>query len=173
MLAPVCAHAQAQDQKDQATQLRKDINELEKRLDKVERKSALDRVRFSGDYRFEAHSIQASIPDHYDGMKLQNGLVNTIFYYGATGQLPAGLAEVNQFVASHYGDYLYFTNNLTFAQLKQYMGSFPAPMQAGLMQMLMPAAYTKGYDVNNSLLYTNRLRLNFDADVADNVKFAG
>ena len=173
VLMPLFANAQAQSPEDQAKQLRKDINELEKRLDKVERKSALDRVRFSGDYRFEAHSIQASIPDHYDGMKLQAGLVNTIFYYGATGQLPTGLDQVNQFVASHYGDYLYFTSNLTFAQLKQYMGGFPPQMQAGLMQMLMPAAYTKGYDVNNSILYTSRLRFNFDSDVADNVKFAG
>ena len=53
-----------------------------------------------------------SIPDHYDGMRLQSGLVNTIFYYGATGQLPASLDQVDQFVAGHYGDYLYFTNNL-------------------------------------------------------------
>jgi hypothetical protein len=173
VLVPVFANGQAQSNDDATAKLRQELKDLENRLDKVERKSALDRIRFTGDYRFEAHSIQSSIPDHYDGMILQDGLVSTIFYYGATGQLPSSLDQVNQFVAGHYGDYLYFTNNLTFSQLKQVMAMFPAQMQQGLMQMLLPSAYTKGYDVNNSLLYTNRVRLNMDADVAENVKFDG
>ena len=136
--------AQAQSSDDGAVTLRKDIQDLEKRLDKVERSSAMDRIRFSGDYRFEAHSIRASIPDHYDGMLLQNGLVNTIFYYGATGQLPASPGAVNQFVGQHYADYLYFTNNLTFDQLKGYMAMFPAAMQQQLMGSLLPGALRQG-----------------------------
>ena len=107
-LVPALTLAQADD----AAVSRQDLQDIEKRLEKVERASAQDRIRFTGDYRFEAHSITASIPDHFDGMKVQNGLVNTLFYYGATGSLPQSMAAVNQFVAQHYGDYLYFTNNL-------------------------------------------------------------
>jgi hypothetical protein len=165
--------AQAQSNDDGAAGLRKDIQELQKRLDKVELKSALDRIRFGGDFRFEAHSIRATIPDHYDGMLLQNGLVNTIFYYGATGQLPASPNAVNQFIGQHYADYLYFTNNLTFNQLKGYMAMFPAAQQQQLMGSLLPGAFVKGYDANTSVMYTSRLRLSMSADVADNVDFMG
>jgi Protein of unknown function (DUF3373) len=172
-LVPTFTMAQAQSNDDGAAGLRKDIQDLEKRLDKVERSSAMDRIRFSGDFRFEAHSIRATIPDHYDGMQLQNGLVNTIFYYGATGQLPSSPNAVNQFIGQHYADYLYFTNNLTFNQLKGYMAMFPAAMQQQLMGSLLPGAFVKGYDVNNSMMYTSRLRLSMSADVADNVSFGG
>jgi len=181
-LVPSFAIAQAQGkdesaaaaQKDQGTAaLQKDIQDLEKRLEKVEKKSAQDRISFGGDYRFEAHSIRSSIPDHYDGMMLQNMLVNTIFYYGATGQLPASQNAVNQFIAQHYGDYLFFTSNLTFKQLKGYMAMFPPQMQQQLMSALLPNTFVKGYDVNNSVMYTNRLRLSMNADAADNVSFTG
>jgi hypothetical protein len=173
VLAPVLAMAQTQGKEEGAADLQKDIKDIEKRLEKVEKASAQDRIRFSGDYRFEAHSIASSIPNQYDGMTLQNMLVNTIFYYGATGQLPASQNTVNQFIGQHYADYLYFTNNLTFNQLKAYMGMFPPAMQQQLMGSLLPGAYVKGYDVNNAILYTNRLRLSMSADVADNVTFAG
>jgi len=173
VLAPTLALAQAPTATDEAATLRQDIGDLEARLEKVEKKSAKDRLNLSGDYRFEAHSIRSSIPDYYNGMAVQNGLVNTLFFYGATGQLPQNLQAVQQFVASHYGDYLYLTDNLTFAQLKQAMAMFPPQMQQQLMGMLLPGAYVKGYDANNALLYTNRVRLAMDAEVADNVKFAG
>ncbi len=177
VLIPTIAWAQEPSQdkgkEDEAARLRKDLQDVEQRLEKVERQSALDRVQFTGDYRFEAHSIRATVPDHYDGMVLQNLLVNTIFYYGATGQLPGSVGAINQFVAQHYGDYLYFTNNLTYKQLQGYMAMFPPQTQQQLMGMLMPSAFTKGYDVNNSLLYTNRVRLGMKADVADNVHFTG
>ena len=180
-LVPAFAIAQAQSQppnqapgqQEGAAALQKDIQDLESRLEKVEKKSAQDRINFSGDFRFEAHSVEASVPDHYDGMVLQNGLVNTIFYYGATGQLPASQAAVGQFIAQNYGSYLYFTNNLTFNQLKGYMAMFPAAMQQQLMASLLPGAFVKGYNDNNSSLYTSRLRLNMSADVDDNISFAG
>ncbi len=169
VLVPAFAVAQTDD----ADKLKKDIKELEKRLEKVEKKAAQDRIRFTGDFRFEAHSIEATIPDHYDGMALQNGLVNTIFYYGATGQIPPDAATVGNFIAGHYGDYLYFTDNLTYQQLQTIMGMFPPEMQGQLMGALLPATYVPGYDWDNSILYTNRLRLNMEADVATNVKFTG
>ncbi|MBI4918018.1 MAG: DUF3373 family protein [Acidobacteria bacterium] len=173
LLVPAFAFAQEPATPDDPEQLRQDISDLEARLEKVEKKAAKDRINFNGDFRFEAHSVAASIPDHFDGMALQNGIVNTLFYYGATGQFPPSVDAVNQFVAQNYANYLYFTNNLTFEQLKAAMGMFPPQAQQQLMGMLMPGTYTPGYHADNSLMYTSRLRLGIDAEVADNVKFTG
>ena len=41
------------------------------------------------------------------------------------------------------------------------------------MMQLLPHTYTEGYDYTNSLLYTNRLRLQMNAKVANNVEFVG
>jgi hypothetical protein len=149
------------------------IKELDARVSDTERGQALDRLRFSGDYRFEAHSIRGSVPSHYDGMQLQNLVVKTMFSMPILGRPPASVAEINSTVGSHYADYLQFTNNLTFDRLKQGMTSFPAALQQQLFGMLMPSVYTPSYTDNNGGLFTNRLRLNFDAKVADNVSFTG
>jgi Protein of unknown function (DUF3373) len=169
-LVPALTLAQ---QRDDAKKLNHDLKELEKRLEKVERKSALDRINFTGDFRFEGHSIQADIPSHFDGMRLQNLIVNTLFYYGATGSFPASLGDIDQLIAQRYADYLYFTNGLTFDQLKRSMAMFSPAMQQQLFAMLLPATHVAGYSANNSTMYTNRLRLNMDAEVADNVTFSG
>jgi TorA maturation chaperone TorD len=173
LLLPAAAFAQEAATADETEQLRADLEEIQERLDKVERKAAKDRLNFSGDFRFEAHSISASIPDHYDGMALQKGVVDTFFYYGSTGQLPESPQAVQQFIAQNYGSYLYFTSNLTYEGLQQAMGMIPPEMQQALIGSLLPYTYTPGYDADNSILYTNRLRLNMDAEVAENVKFTG
>jgi TorA maturation chaperone TorD len=173
MLMPVVARAQQQAAGEDAQKLRADIQELEDRLDKVEKKAAKDRINFSGDFRFEMHSIQSSVPEHFDGMALQKGVVDTFFYYGSTGQLPQSPQAVQQFIAQNYGSYLYFTNGLTYQQLQQAMGQLPPAMVQQLMGSLLPYTHVAGYDVNNTALYTNRLRLNMGAEVAENVKFTG
>jgi hypothetical protein len=150
------------------------LKAMEPRLMKVEKHDATDRLHFTGDFRFEAHNIQAEMPDFYDGMVVQNGLVNTLFYsLQNEGDFPTSLQQVNNWIASNYGDYLYFTQNLTFGDLQAAMGQFTPEQQAGLMQMLLPAAYRQGYDVNNDVLYTSRLRLQMDSEVAENLTFAG
>lgn len=149
------------------------VDELEERLAKVEVKAARDRLNFSGDFRFEAHSISATIPAHFDGMRLQKGIVDTLFYYGATGQLPASPQQVQQFIAANYGSYQYFTGGLTYAKLQQAMGAFPPAMRQALMASLLPHTFVPGYHADNSALYTNRLRLSINAPVAENVKFSG
>ncbi len=151
----------------------KQVTNTRHKMMKVERKAAVDRINFTGDFRFEAHSIDASIPSHFDGMLLQNLLVNTMFYMGANGMPPASLDVVNNYIAANYGSYQYFTQNLSFNQLKQAMAQFPPEMQQQLFGMLMPATHVDGYKANNHIMYTDRLRLNIDADVADNVSFAG
>ncbi len=151
-----------------------DLKEMDKRLMKAEKKAAVDRVQFTGDFRFEVHSIDANMPNHFDGMMLQNLVVNTMFYYGATGGMfPESVDQMNQFIAQNYGGYLHFTNNLTFSDLKEMMGMFPPEMQQALMGSLMPHTYVPGYGYKNDIMYTSRLRLNMKAKVTDNIDFVG
>ena len=140
------------------------IRELDQRVSETERGQALDRLRFSGDYRFETHSIIGKVPAHFDGMQLQNLVVKTMFAMPILGRPPASVAEINKTVSSNYANYLQFTNGLTFNQLKQGMSSFPAPMQQQLFGTLMPSTLTSAYNDNNAAMFTNRLRLNFDAE---------
>lgn len=159
---------------EQLDKLKQDIKELEKRVQKTERQNALDRVRFSGDFRFEAHSIDATIPDHFDGMQLQRMMVDNLFYVGATGgQFPPSQEAVQELIRTNYSDYLFYTSNLSFEDLKSIVGSFPPEMLNQFMGMLLPSTYQPGYDFSNDLLYTNRLRLQLDADVAKDVTFSG
>jgi hypothetical protein len=150
-----------------------EIKELDQRISETERGQALDRLRITGDYRFEAHAISGKVPAHFDGMALQNLVVKTMFAMPILGRPPASVSEINKTVAGHYSDYQLFTNNLTFNSLKQGMASFPAALQQQLFGMLMPSTFSPAYNDNNDALFTNRLRLNIDAKVADNVSFTG
>jgi hypothetical protein len=170
---PATAGQSQKDEPSPAAEIKAKIEDLEKRLDAAEVKQSQDRVRFSGDYRFEAHSIWGDVPAHFDGMELQNLVVKTMFAMPILERPPQSVNEINNTVASNYANYLQFTNNLTFDQLKQGMASFPPQLQQQLFGMLMPSTYVPGYENNNSILYTNRLRLKLDAKVADNVTFTG
>lgn len=165
--------APAAEQSKAAAEATTDVKELGERVAQTERKSALDRINWSGDFRFQAHTYTSTIPAHFDGMQLQNLLVKTMFYMQTNGGMPpADVTAINNNVAAHYSDYQYFTNNLTFSNLKSAMAQFPAPMQQQLMGMLMPSTYVPGYKDNNKIMYTNRLRLNVDSQVSENVSVA-
>lgn len=145
------------------------IKELEKRLMQVERKSATDRIEFTGDFRFEAHSILSTMPDFIDGMGMQSDLVTNVWM---------GLNGVMNFddPVDRYR-FMEYANSLTYGGFQQDMmtlmsGMTPEQIQ-GFQQMLAQANMVKGYDVNNSIMYTNRLRLNMKAEVAKNVNFSG
>jgi uncharacterized protein DUF3373 len=156
-----------------AAELSVDVKELDKRVSSTEREQSLDRIHFTGDYRFEAHTIRGNVPAHYDGMQFQNLVVKTMFATPILGRPPASVTEINNTVASHYSDYQYFANNLTFDRLKQGMASFPPAMQQQLFGMLMPSTYVPAYSDNTDSLFTNRLRLKFDAKISDNMSFTG
>jgi len=177
------------------------IKALEKRLQKVEVKAATDRVNFTGDLRIEAHSITGEIPDYYDGMALQNVMVNTMFYHDNTGNLPMtqeGMFDYNavgQEIYDNYADYLRFNDTLDFnttfpermnammVSMAIGMGMDPAEMtpddwsnlQQGAVNMMkmVDGVFQEGYKTDNDILYTTRLRLNMNAKVARNVSFAG
>lgn len=151
------------------TALEAKVKDLDQRINQTERKAGLDRLAWSGDFRVEAHSIFGTVPAHYDGMMLQNLVVKSMFVTSVLGRPPVSISEINNTVAANYSGYQYFTSNLTFDQLKTAMAGFPAPLQAQLMGMLMPSTYARGYSADTNTLFTNRLRLNFDSRVSDNV----
>ncbi len=166
--------AQETETDEEVAKLKQDIKDLEKRVMKNERKTALDRIDFTGDFRFESNSIEADFGPYFDGMQLQRALVDTLFYFGATGMPPQSPEDVGNLIAQNYADYLYYLDNVvTFDWLKQQFGQFPPEMQQALMQQLLPYTYQEGYDYKNTLLYTNRLRLQMDAKVSDSVDFSG
>lgn len=156
--------------KERVEELGKKLAQGEKRTDALEKKSALDRVNFTGDFRFEAHTIRADLAPRIDGLKFQNNLVNTLFYFGATGRPPQSLDEVSRLIAQNYANYLYFTNNLTFNQLKSAVGMFSPQMQQQLFPLITPAP-TPGMSANNDVLYTSRLRLRLKAGISKDIDF--
>lgn len=147
-----------------------DLKDLNDRVNQTEKKTTLDRLNWSGDFRFQTYGYNSHYPAHFDGMQLQNLIVRTMFYMQTNGGMPpSNIAAIQNNVNAHYGDYLNFTNNLSFDQLKAAMAQFPPAMQQQLMQMLMPSTYVPGYNYNTGVLYTNRLRLNFDSQLTDNI----
>ncbi len=180
--------------------LKKKVKRLEQQMRKVQFKAGTDRVAFTGDMRFEAHNIQSSLPDYYDGMALQAVMAHTLFYFGATSSLPmtaqGGLDfdALGQFIQQNAGNYMAYANSLTFeglqtgmqnmlAAMAQMNGMDPATMtpdqwrmlqdQAMGMMMAAPGVYRDGYDWDNDIMYTSRLRLNMSAKVSKDFDFAG
>lgn len=182
--------ADQQQQAESVQELKETVKDINDRLTQTERNGFLDRLKWGGDYRFEGHTIRATVPNFYDGMKLQNLMVRTFFLIAPPSQGGLGMAfdpkmlqmppdqfaaTVNGAVQQNYAQYQYFTNNLKYSDLQGMLGQFSPQMQQQFMQYLMqaPGVYTPGYKANTNILYTNRLRLNFDAKVADNIKFVG
>lgn len=159
------------------------VDDLEERIEKLEVKAARDRIQFTGDLRVTVDSIGATQAEHFDGLALQKGNLDTFFYLNQTGTIPGSYQEVADEIAANYGDYLYFQNNLSFDQVKeifaglpQYIGSLPPADQMAFMQYLgalQQSTYVPEQDYNNDILYTTRLRLGMRADVMDNVTFDG
>jgi hypothetical protein len=159
------------------------LKELEDRMQKPERHAGADRMDWSGDYRFEAHSISADIPEHFDGLALQGLVVDTLFYAGATGGMfptpsPGQTTRdfLNGFInqdADTWVAYQQYLAGLTFDQLVQAVGSFSPAQQQALFGLIQPETFRPASDADNSILYTNRLRLRFQAQVGSKVRFDG
>ena len=96
-----------QEQQEEIDKLQQEVKDLKKRVSKNEMKTGLDRINFTGDFRFEANSFDMTFDDYYDGMALQRMLVDTLFYFGATGMPPQSPEDVGNLIRENYGDYLY------------------------------------------------------------------
>ncbi|MCI0442191.1 DUF3373 domain-containing protein [bacterium] len=157
--------------------------DVKTRLDAVEKKSAMDRLNFTGEIRVANDFIDGTQVAHFDGLQLQKGIVDTMFYLQTNNgafPMPSDPTDPNSIyqtlgnnVAANYDDYLLFTSRLKFDDLKAALGQFPPEAQQGLMQMLLPATARAEQDYRNSIFYTTRVRLNMKADIADNLSFQG
>lgn len=184
------ASTQAVSGKDEAvSDLQTNVRDLNERVNQTERKTLRDRLEWGGDYRYEFHVIRGNIPTHYDGMQLQNLMVNTLWLFTPQSQGGLGMtfdpnmlgqmtptqfsAFLGQQVQQNYAQYQYFTNNLTFPALKGAIGQFTPQMQQMLMNYLtqVPGVLQNAYSANSDALMTNRLRLRFDSQVAENISF--
>jgi TolA-binding protein len=155
----------------------------QERIDQLEKKAALDRLNISGEVRIAADTLNGTQAGRFDGMQLQKGVVDTMFFMQTNGgafPLPGNPSDPASIyttlannVAAHYADYLQFTDGLTFGALKGAMGSFPPAQQAALMKMLMPATYVADQNYHNNILYTTRLRLNLRTEISEHMSFAG
>jgi len=172
--------------------LQAQVKDLDERVQKTEMHTALDRLNFSGDYRYEVHSIYEHIPAHYDGMQLQNALVRTVFCFNNTAlgcnpmlalNAPAGAQGMGAttFInasGNNYALYQQFLSTVTYPQLQTAVAGFKqmfgaagfAAFQQGLLQQIGVTAAAK---YQNQALQTNRLRLDFGAKMADNFTFDG
>lgn len=162
------------------TQVRKDlaivqddVDDLDKRMIRPERHAVVDAIEWGGDFRFEAHSIQAEVPAHFDGMALQKGIVDTMFYFTRTGGPPMAPGAAQQEIQQNYGQYLGFLDGLTYEGLGQFLQQFSPAQQQQLLGGLLPGTFVPGYSDDNSILYTSRLRLQMKAQVGENVNFEG
>ncbi len=157
------------------------IKQLEKKVEKAESHALKDRINFTGDYRFQIHTLEYEFPTYYDGIHMQSLMVNSLFAFrGGFVSMPSTPAEMESFVddvndaiEQNYADYLYFAHGLTFAGLQQMLAGFTPEQQQGLMALLQPNTLREGYKTRNHALYTNRLRLNINASVAKNITFTG
>lgn len=155
------------------------VRDLNERVNQTERKTLRDRLG-GGDYRYEMHTIRGNVPAHYDGMQVQNLMVNTLWLFAPQSQGGLGMTFdpnmlgqmtptqfagfLGQQIQQNYAQYQFFNNNLTFSGLKGAVGQFSPLMQQMLMNYLtqVPGVLKSGYSANSDALMTNRLRLRFD-----------
>jgi len=130
------------------------IKRLEKRVQKLELKANKSKINWGGDLRIEAHTITGETADSYDGMALQNVMVNSMFYHQDTGNLPLnmdgsfnydGPGGVLEQISGNYANYLQFLNGLDFGTtFPQYMGSMLYDM--GYAMFMMGGGDQAGWD---------------------------
>ena len=139
--------------KEEVMVLREDVDDLDDRLMEPEKHAAIDRITWGGEFRFQAHGIKSQIPDYIDGMQMQSQFVGALQGFGLLGE-----------------DFTYEEMNAAVQQVRQ---NFPPEVVDGMMQQFAENAYQDGYDFDNDLIRTSRLRLDMDAQVGKNVKFFG
>ena len=132
--------------------LREDVDDIDERLMAPERHAALDRIEWGGDFRFQAHSIDSTIPDHINGLQMQGDFIGVMQQFGLLGE------------------------EFTFEELSQafqQIQSFPPELTGPLQEQLAQANFVKGYNFDDDVVRTSRLRLEMNAAVAEDVIFYG
>ena len=155
------------------------LKALEKKVQKLVVNDAKDKIQWSGDLRVDVNTITGEVPDYVDGMRMQALVFGTMFYtdpvFGAGAPI-TGTADIDNWIAQNYANFQLFQGMTSFADVKNWVRTMSAmdPAAMGqMMQMFRADALRKGFETNNDLLYTTRLRLDMATKVADDVSFAG
>src|SRR5512142_320693 len=56
-----------------------ELQDVKEQVNETQGRTLLDRIQWSGDYRFQAHTLRANIPAHFDGMQLQSYMVKAMW----------------------------------------------------------------------------------------------
>jgi hypothetical protein len=143
------------DLRKQIEELSTQLEDISGRVDKTEKKTALDRINFYGDLRVKGDTL------HYKDVTFAPGMLVDFDDFGAKAMSGA------------FGNPFDPTS-----PLGQMMASNPdlaAAFMAGQLSGVGPMALAprKTSDINNDIMYTTRLRLGMKAKVWENVDFAG
>lgn len=141
-----------------AAAVEEDVEDLMARVEKVERKTALDRINWYGDLRNKVDTL------HYQDVTWNPGIQVDFDDFGAKAMSGA------------FGNPMDPTSPL--AEMMAANPGLAAEFMAGNLQGVGPWAFlppgsVKPADINNDIAYTTRLRLGMKADVWDNVSFSG
>ena len=74
------------DLKEEVMFLREDVDDLDDRLMEPEKHAVLDGIEWGGDFRFQAHAIEAHIPSHVNGLKVQSQLIAQLQDFNMLGE---------------------------------------------------------------------------------------
>jgi hypothetical protein len=151
----------------QIADLSEELEDLSDRLDDTERHATLDRIEFSGDMRYRAHSL------HYQDVTFNPGIAVNYDQFGADAMSGAfgDPTDPNSLIAQMMTAYPGLAQAFMSGQL-QGIGGFPFMIDTN-GDGVFDSTYYKKYDLNNDALQDLRLRLNMKAKIWDNVKFSG
>lgn len=139
----------------QVQELSKKLEDMSTRVDKNEKKTAIDRINWYGDLRVKADTL------HYKDVTSSQGVFFDFADFGARAATGA------------FGDPADPTSPIA-----KFMSNFPDQANKFFTGGYAPKDYfiiadPKKSDINNDILYTTRLRLGMKAEVAKNVSFSG
>ncbi|MCP4293707.1 MAG: DUF3373 domain-containing protein [bacterium] len=138
------------------------VKDLRKKVQKLEVNDRKDAIQWGGDLRVEAHSITGETADYFDGMALQNVMVNSIFFNQYTNNYNAmngynpgdsgymqtlpmnpdgsfAYDQVQGLIGQDPGAYWLWSSNLNFSDL-------PGGMQGMMMEMGQAMFMMQGND---------------------------
>jgi len=161
------------------------VKALEQKLRELQAATAKDRIDWSGDLRTDVNTLTFEIPAYVDGMRVQSLFFGTMFMMNHPSFDPMSfdpaaftVAGLEQFIAMNWVDFQQFQGVTGFDQLKGWVQGMMADPNYGpalgmIQEKFAADAYRQGFDADNDLLYTTRLRLNMHSRLDDKVSFTG